>query len=133
MQKISETIIIHHIPLVPPIQTRCFRRYKMMKRFFYFCGRGNNVMSDDKFFSLDPDPGAVLMLTRKYGHAEFVVTYCRSALVEQWCCYCVGAFSRFSDLGFTRSWAEPAESDLTIHYAVTVYLVAELDWMRRSS
>ena len=91
------------------------------------------MISTDKIFSLDPDPGAVLLLTKTYGHAEFVVTFCRSALVEKWCCYCVGAFRRASDLGFTRSWAEPVESDLMIYHAVTVYLVAEEDWMRRSS
>ena len=91
------------------------------------------MISDDKILSLDPNPGAVFMLARTYGNAEFIVAYSRSVLVEKWGCYCIDAFHRVSNLDFSRCWAEPAESDLMIYYSVTVYLVAEEGWMLRTS
>ena len=108
-------------------------RDKVMKQFCDFAGRGDTSIASDKYYLLEPDAGAVLLVTRRLGTAEYIVCYCKSVLVEKWGCYCHEPFQRFSDLGFTRSWAERIDSDLMIFHAATVYLVFEEEWMRRSS
>jgi len=106
--------------------------FPAVKRFYDFSGRGDTSIPFDKYHLLEPDPGAVLLVTQICGKAEFIICYCRSAIVEKWGCYCFESFRRASDICFTRCWAEPTESDLMIYRAVTVYLVAEEEWMGRS-
>jgi len=104
-----------------------------MNHFFDFLGRGDSMIAHDKYFHLEPDPGAVLLLTLRCGRTEFVVGYARSAIVETWGCYCFHSFRRASDASLQRSWAEPHEADLMIFRAVSVYLTLEEPWMLRSS
>ena len=108
-------------------------RVQAMKHFRDFAGRGDVTIPDDKYYLLEPDPGAVLLVTQKFSNAEFILCYCKSAIVEKWGCYCFESFRRASDLGFSRSWAERTDSDLMIFHSATVYLVAEEQWMRRCS
>jgi len=103
----------------------------MMKRFCNFAGRGDMSIANNQYFNLEPDPGAVLLVTRRFGKAEFIICYARSAIVDKWGCYCFESFRRVSDLGFTRCWAERTDSDLMIFHSVTVYVVPEEEWMRR--
>ena len=101
----------------------------MMDHFFDFLGRGDSMIARDKYYQLEPDPGAVLLLTQSYRGIEFVVGYARSAIVEKWGCYCFKSFKRVSDSALQRSWAQPHEADLMIYRAVSVYLVEEEPWM----
>jgi len=103
-----------------------------MDHFFDFAGRGDRMIAHDKYYNLEPDPGAVILVTRTFGQAEFIVAYCRSATVEKWCCYCFRSFRRVSDATCARCWAVPDDSDLMIHHSVSLYLVAEELWMRRA-
>jgi len=103
-----------------------------MKRFFEHGGRGDRKIAHDSLFQLEPDAGAVFLITKPVGKTEFVMAYCRSAIVERWGCYCMGTFRRTSSLDLRRSWAEPAESELMIYHAVNVYLVPEEKWMQHS-
>ena len=103
-----------------------------MDHFFDFLGRGDRMIDRDKYFQLQPDPGAVLLLCLPCGRTEFIVGYARSAIVEKWGCYCFGSFRRVSDASLRRSWAEPHEADLMIFRAVSIYLVPEQPWMIRS-
>jgi len=102
-----------------------------MKRFYDFSGRGDTSIANDKYYLLEPDPGAVLLVTQTFGKAEFIICYCKSAIIEKWGCYCFDSFRRAYDPGFTCCWAEPTDSDLMIYHSVTVYLVFEEEWMRR--
>ena len=104
-----------------------------MDHFFDFLGRGDRMIDRDKYFQLQPDPGAVLLLCLPCGRTEFIVGYARSAIVEKWGCYCFESFRRASDPTLQRSWAEPHDADLMIFRAVSVYLITEEPWMRRSS
>lgn len=104
----------------------------LMDHFFDFLGRGDKMIARDKYYQLEPDPGAVLLLTQAYGPIEFVVGYARSAIVEKWGCYCFNSFKRVSDPALERSWAQPHVADLMIFRAVSVYLVKEEAWMARS-
>jgi hypothetical protein len=100
-----------------------------MKPFFEFNGRGTDRIGHDKIFRLDPDPGAVFLIATKIGNVEFVIAWCRAAIVERWGCYSIDPFRRVSSSDLRRSWAEPLESELMIYRAVTVYLVPEEPWM----
>jgi len=106
-------------------------RVRAMKHFRDFAGRGDISIAGDKYYLLESDPGAVLLVTQKIGAAEFIVCYCKSAIVEKWGCYCFDSFRRAYDPGFTCCWAERTGSDLMIYHAATVYLVSEEAWMRR--
>jgi len=103
-----------------------------MKQFCDFAGRGDASIPSKKYYLLEPDRGGVLLITRKFGKAEFILCYCKSAIVEKWGCYCFECFRRVSDPGFTRCWAERTDSDLMIFHSTTVYLVTEEPWMRQS-
>jgi hypothetical protein len=103
-----------------------------MDPFFKFDGRGTRRISRHKIFKLDPDPGAVFLITRRIGNVEFVIAWCRSAIIERWGCYSIGAFRRISNANLTRSWAQPIESELMIYHAVSVHLVPEEPWMAMS-
>jgi hypothetical protein len=100
-----------------------------MKTFFEFGGRGTTRIKHDKMFSLEPNPGAAFLIVRRIHHVEFVLAWCRGAMIERWGCYSFGAFRRVSSADLTRTWAEPVESELMIYHAVSVYLVPEEPWM----
>lgn len=102
----------------------------VMKPIFSFEGRGDPNIADDSIFKLEPDEGAVLLITKKVRNVEFVIGFCLVALVDRWGCYCLGTFVRASDPGQNRSWAVSAESELMIYHGANVYLVAEEEWMR---
>jgi hypothetical protein len=104
-----------------------------MKRFFHFAGRGNGLISDDKYYHLEPDEGAVLLITKRVGKVEFILGFCREAIIERWGCYCMHSFRRASSPDLSRSWSVPEEAELMIYHSVTVYLVREEDWMRQSN
>ena len=103
-----------------------------MKQFFEYGGRGDREISDDSLFQLDSDAGGVFLITQKVGKVEFILAYCRSAIVGRWGCYCLGTFRRASNLDLSRSWAAQMESELMIFHSATVYLVPEEEWMRCS-
>lgn len=103
-----------------------------MKTFFEFGGRGTDRIAPDSILSLDPDPGAVFLIAAKIGNVEFVIAWCRAAIVERWGCYSIGAFRRVSSPDLKRSWAEPLASELMIYHAVAVHLVSEEPWMTAS-
>ena len=103
-----------------------------MKQFFEFGGRGDRTIAHDSLYQLDSDAEGVFMVTKKIGKAEFILCFCRSAIVERWGCYCMGTFRRQSNLDLSRSWAVPMESELMIFHATSVYLVHEEEWMRSS-
>ena len=103
-----------------------------MDQFFSYRGRGDRQILNHKIYHLEPDLGAVLLITTTIGKVEFVLTYCRSAYIEKWGCYSFGSFRRASAPDLRSTWAVPAESELIIFYAVNVYLVPEQDWMRHS-
>lgn len=100
-----------------------------MKPIFTFDGRGDQNIADDSIFKLEPEEGAVLLITKKVGNVEFVMGYCVMALVERWGCYCMGVFVRASDPAMNHTWAMAADSELMIYHGVNVYLVAEEEWM----
>lgn len=100
-----------------------------MKAFFSYDGRGTPRIKRDKILSLEPDPGAVFLMTRRVGNIEFVFGYCRSAIIEKWGCYCMHPFHRVSSPDLSQSWCMPMESDLMIFHAVQLYLVPEEPWM----
>lgn len=100
-----------------------------MKTFFEFGGRGTDLIAHDSILSLDPDPGAVFLIVARIGNVEFVIAWCRAAIVERWGCYSIGAFRRASSPDLKRSWAEPLASELMIYHAVAVHLVPEEPWM----
>jgi len=100
-----------------------------MKPIFTFEGRGTQNIADDSIFKVEPDEGAVLLITKKVGNVEFVMGFCVTALVERWGCYCMGTFVRASDPAMNRTWAVTAESDLMIFHGVRLHLVAEEEWM----
>ena len=104
-----------------------------MKQFFEYGGRGDREISDDSLFQLNSDVGGVFLITQKIGKVEFILAYCRSAIVGRWGCYCLGTFRRSSSLDLRHSWAVLMESELMIFHAVTVYLVPEEEWMRSSN
>jgi hypothetical protein len=101
-----------------------------MNTFFSFGGRGTRKIKRSSIFNLDPNPGAVLLITKRVGGIDFVCGYCRSAIVDKWGCYCAHPFIRVSSPDLRKSWWMPMESDLMIYHAVTLHLVPEEDWMR---
>ena len=103
-----------------------------MKQFFEYGGRGDRKIAHDSLFQLDSEAGGVFLVTKKFGKVEFILGYCRSAIVERWGCYCIGTFRRATSLDLSRSWATQMESELMIFHAATVYLVPEEEWMRSS-
>lgn len=104
-----------------------------MKQFFQYGGRGDRKIAHNSLFKLESDAGGVFLVTKEVGKVEFILGYCRSAIVERWGCYCMGTFRRASNLDLSRSWAVPMESELMIFHATTVYLVPEEEWMRSSN
>lgn len=103
-----------------------------MRAFFEFNGRGTHRIGHDQIFKLEPDSGAVFLISTKIGNVEFVVAWCRAAIIERWGCYSFGAFRRISSPDLKRSWAEPLACELMIYRAVMVYLVPEEPWMTAS-
>lgn len=100
-----------------------------MDHFFTYGGRGDQQIVHDSIFCLEPDEGAVLLVTRKIGKVEFVLAYCRSAIIERWGCYCIDPFHRASSSDLRQTWCEPLESELIIYHQVDVYLVPDEPWM----
>ena len=107
------------------------QRMGLMKPFFHFDGRGTRRIGPSKIFKLEPDPGAVLLITRRIGNVDFVIAWFRSAIVERWGCYSMGGFRRVSNGNLTQSWAQPVETELMIYHAVSVHLVPEEPWMTK--
>ncbi|MCP5532294.1 MAG: hypothetical protein H7A48_03920 [Akkermansiaceae bacterium] len=101
--------------------------------FFEFSGRGTRNIGRDKIFRLEPDPGAVFLITTRIGNVDFIVAWCRSAIVERWGCYSIGAFTRVADANLNRFWAQPMDSELMIYHAVSVHLVPLESWMSSPS
>lgn len=104
----------------------------MMDQFFTYRGRGDQQLANDNIYHLEPDAGAVLLITMTIRNVEFVMAYCRSAYIEKWGCYTFGSFRRVSSPDLNSTWAVPAESELMIYHSVNVYLVPEEEWMRKS-
>ncbi|MGJ8642072.1 MAG: hypothetical protein ACSHX9_01585 [Luteolibacter sp.] len=100
-----------------------------MNAFFEFNGRGANGIAHDKILQLDPNDGAVFLITTRIGKVEFVMAYCRAAIIEKWGCYTMNAFVRASSSDLCRTWAVPVASDLMIYHAVSIYLVPDEPWM----
>lgn len=103
-----------------------------MDQFFSYRGRGDRQLAKLNIYHLEPDPGAVLLITTTIKNVEFVIAYCRSAFVEKWGVYTFGTFRRVSAPDLSSTWAVPAEAELMIYHAVNVYLIPEQDWMRNS-
>ena len=104
-----------------------------MDPFFSYGGRGDRQLDHDNIYHLEPDVGAVLLITTTIRKIEFNLVYCRSAFVERWGCYTFGTFSRASSPDLESTWAVQAESELMIFHAVNVYLVPEEGWMGQSN
>lgn len=100
-----------------------------MNPFFEYGGRGTAQIARSKIFQLDPNAGAVFLITTRIGKVDFVLAWCRSAMVERWGCYSFGTFVRASSPDLRRSWAMLVESELMIYHAVSIYLVPEEPWM----
>lgn len=121
--------IIGSLPRFGLYKTQSQRVIGLMDHYFDFLGRGDSMIDRGKYYNLEPDPGAVLLLCLPCGRTEFVIGYARSAIVEKWGCYCFNSFRRVSDVSLQRSWAEPNESDLMIFRSVSIYLTKEEPWM----
>ena len=104
-----------------------------MDHFFSYGGRGDRQLPNDNIYHLEPDTGAILLITTTIGKAEFILAYCRSAFIEKWGCYTFGSFRRASSPDLSSTWAVQAESELMIFHSVDVYLVPEEEWMRQSN
>ena len=114
---------------IPPSRMPDSMCISSMRTFFEFNGRGTHRIGYDQIFKLEPDSGAVFLISTKIGNVEFVVAWCRAAIIERWGCYSIGAFRRISSPDLKRSWAEPLACELMIYRAVMVYLVPEEPWM----
>ena len=97
--------------------------------FFEFGGRGTRAIRPSKILHLEPDPGAVLLITKRVRAVEFVLCYCRSAIVERWGVYTIKAFRRACTPDLRRSWPCYLESELMIFHQVDLYLVPHEAWM----
>lgn len=104
-----------------------------MREIYRYQGRGQKDVSSDTSYLIECENGRVLVVTEVFGKAEFIVGYCRSAIVDGWGVCCIRPFRRVSDLGFTRSWAEPQKADLLVFRRVRLHLSAEEQWMQRSA
>ena len=102
-----------------------------MREIYRYGGRGHGPRPDETNCLIECAEGRVLAITEVFGHAEFIVGYCRSAVVDAWGVRCIEFFKRVSDPGFTRSWAEPGKAGLVIFRQVRLHLTQEEDWMRR--
>jgi hypothetical protein len=105
----------------------------MMDQFFTYAGRGDCQLANENIYHVEPDVGAVLLITTTIGKIEFKLAYCRSAFIEKWGCYTFGSFRRASSPNLDITWAVPTESELMIFHSVDVYLVPEEEWMRQSN
>lgn len=101
-----------------------------MSEIFQYLGRGLEPVREEPRYLIECGEGRVLTVTEKFGHAEYIVGYCRSAIVDAWGVRCIQPFRRVSDLGFTRSWAEPRKNDLMIYRRVWLNIAKEEKWMR---
>ncbi len=57
-------------------------RIRLMKPFFHFDGRGMRRIGPTRVFKLEPDPGAVLLITKRIGKVDSVIAWCRFTIVE---------------------------------------------------
>lgn len=105
----------------------------MMRKNYQFSGRGSKVESDNACHSIECAEGRVLAITEVFGNAEFVIGYCRAAIIDQWGVCCIDAFRRVSNDDLTRTWAEPKKAGLVIFRGVRLRLVGEEAWMLRSA
>ena len=58
-----------------------------MKQFYEYGGRGDQKIDPDSIFHLRSDAGGVFLITKKIGKIEFILAYCRAAIIERWGCY----------------------------------------------
>ena len=101
----------------------------MMREIFRYSGRPRTV--DDTCYKIECEKGRVLAVTEVYGKVEFVVAYCRAAIIDRWGVTCIDAFKQVSDASLKRTWSEPRKGGLTIFHQVRLHLTQEEDWMRR--
>lgn len=104
-----------------------------MSEIFRYNGRGQELVRDESSYLIECGEGRVITITELFGHAEFIIGYCRSARVDAWGVCCIQPFRRVSDLGFTRSWAEPQRTDLRIYRRVRLNIAEEEKWMQMSA
>lgn len=103
-----------------------------MREIYRYEGRGRVHRRDEASFHIECDEGRVLTITEAFGNAEFIVGYCRAAIVDAWGVCCIEPFRRVSDPGFTRSWAGRERTGLILFRRVRLHLAVEESWMRRS-
>lgn len=103
-----------------------------MREIYRYGGRGHETLPDENGCMIECGEGRVLAITEVFGQAEFIVGYCRAAIVDAWGVCCIQPFRRVSDAGITRSWAEPGNTELVIFRRVRLHLTQEENWMRRN-
>jgi hypothetical protein len=104
-----------------------------MREIYRYEGRGRESLADESCYHIECGEGRVLTITELFGHAEFILGYCRSAIVDEWGICCIRPFRRVSDLGFTRSWAEAHKVDLMVFRRVRLNIAVEEKWMQLSA
>ena len=112
----------------PPAQPTGFRVKPVMREIYCFNGRGIGPATDP--YLIECAEGIVLMLTQSFGPIKLVTGYCRAAVIDRWSVRCISPFRQASDLGCNRSWAEPVNSERTIHHTVRLHVAKEEPWMR---
>lgn len=103
-----------------------------MTDIFHFQGRGTRDIASDSIFLIEADEGSVLGITVRYGQAEFMAGYCRTALADRWGIYCDNLFRRASSPDLKRTWASQVSEDAVFYRSVRIHLMREEEWMRLS-
>lgn len=98
-----------------------------------FFGRGwGSGRIEDPCRVIDCAGGTVMAITATYGGTEFILGYCRRAMIDRWGMYCDNPFRRASDAALRRCWAEPFQRGMFIFRPARLEIVREQEWMRQT-
>ena len=105
----------------------------MRENYYQFKGRGLGTgCHDDPYRLIQCGKGSVMVISYRCHGVEFILGYCRKAMIDRWGTYCADPFQRASDAALTRSWAEPAKKSLFLFRPTRLEIVPEQEWMRLS-
>ncbi len=106
----------------------------MRQNTHLFAGRGKGTEPfTEPYRLLECAEGMVFAIIVTCGGVEFLLGYCRKALIDRWGLHCYAPFVRGSDPGMTRAWAIPMQKDLLLFKKSSLELIPERDWMRCES
>ncbi len=104
----------------------------MMRDNLKFEGRGQCPVEDNIVQIIRCESGSVIAIYGNYRGHDLLIAYSRMVVMNRWSAYCKDSFCRASDVGLKRTWAVPSNKKLFLHRAITMEIVTEEEWMKKT-